>query len=252
MEVGGSKNTVLRRTVGSSPRVSALLCLLTASLFATFITVFPTSTSAATVDPTTFDHLVTGFPLTGEHELINCESCHIGGVFEVLPKECVACHDGVLAIGVSVTHIPTTASCDTCHTTAGFAASAIMDHSTIGTSGCATCHNGVNASGQSASHIPTTVIFQQRLYVGLAITLSPGCLLLVWIMLRWRVPVSPVITELSQQAKMPLILILLIYARPVIVMMSGSRLLRWTIPRSMEVALPVITVRFPLVKMRPI
>jgi hypothetical protein len=53
-----------------------------------------TDANAATVVPdvNTFDHLVTGFPLSGEHSLIDCEACHIGGVFEVLPTQCEACH----------------------------------------------------------------------------------------------------------------------------------------------------------------
>ena len=46
-----------------------------------------------------FDHLTTGFALTGEHRQLDCGECHIGGVFETLPRECDACHDNVIAVG---------------------------------------------------------------------------------------------------------------------------------------------------------
>ena len=45
-------------------------------------------------EPATFDHAQTDFPLTGAHANIetNCISCHIGGVFDDLPADCVDCH----------------------------------------------------------------------------------------------------------------------------------------------------------------
>ena len=57
------------------------------------------------LDLTTFDHLATGFPLDGNHYTADCESCHIGGVFEGLPKKCESCHDGSFAIGKDSGHI---------------------------------------------------------------------------------------------------------------------------------------------------
>lgn len=42
------------------------------------------SDSDTTIAPV-FDHLVTGFPLDGDHDLLECAACHIGAVFEVLP-----------------------------------------------------------------------------------------------------------------------------------------------------------------------
>ncbi|MGD8558867.1 MAG: hypothetical protein PVH04_04350 [Gammaproteobacteria bacterium] len=102
-----------------------------------------------------FDHLTTGFALTGEHSLLECGECHIGGVFEALPRECDVCHDNVIAAGMPANHIETTQPCDTCHTTQGFLATAVMDHSLI--SGvCASCHDGASATGQPPSHITTT------------------------------------------------------------------------------------------------
>ncbi|WP_455221400.1 hypothetical protein, partial [Kaarinaea lacus] len=71
-------------------------------------------------DANAFDHLTTGFPLTGAHGLIDCEACHVGGVFDELPQQCDRCHDGVFAVGVNPSHIPITDSCEVCHTTFGF------------------------------------------------------------------------------------------------------------------------------------
>ncbi|WP_455202000.1 hypothetical protein, partial [Kaarinaea lacus] len=76
-----------------------------------------------TVNVESFDHLTTGFPLTGAHSLIDCESCHIGGLFDELPTRCDKCHDGVFSIGVSSNHIPVTENCEVCHSTFGFEAS---------------------------------------------------------------------------------------------------------------------------------
>lgn len=135
---------------GCGFRTGAREWLLSLTLVFLCSSFFPAAVAnAATVVPdvNTFDHLATGFPLSGEHAIIDCEACHLGGVFEVLPTQCAACHDGVLAVGPSLTHIPTTASCDLCHTPVGFVESAVMDHSTIGTTTCATCHNGVIAIG---------------------------------------------------------------------------------------------------------
>ena len=102
-----------------------------------------------------FDHLTTGYALTGEHGQLECGECHIGGVFEALPRECEACHDNVIASGMTSTHVETTAPCDTCHTTAGFVSAAVMDHSII-TGSCSSCHDGVASTGKSANHVATT------------------------------------------------------------------------------------------------
>jgi hypothetical protein len=117
---------------------------------------------AATVeDPTTFDHMATGFPLEGEHIKITCESCHIGGIFEALPTRCEACHDGIFARGQPPGHIPTSgAPCDTCHLESGFlvATAASFDHTTLQPGqACVSCHfPGGPASSKSPDHLNTT------------------------------------------------------------------------------------------------
>lgn len=135
-------------------------CLLLLSVF------IVQSASAATLagtdvpDISTFDHIETGFPLDGHHSNVDCESCHIGGVFDELPSQCAACHDNVFATGQSPDHIPTVEPCDFCHTTLGFESSALLtssiDHTAVGSTPCVVCHNGTNATGKSADHLSTS------------------------------------------------------------------------------------------------
>ncbi len=42
--------------------------------------------------PATFDHNLSGFPLTGAHVSLNCTQCHTGGVYSRLSTACAACH----------------------------------------------------------------------------------------------------------------------------------------------------------------
>ena len=102
-----------------------------------------------------FDHFSTGFQLTGQHQFVKCETCHFDAEFQSVPTDCRGCHDGIIAVGKSVTHVQTTEECETCHNTEGFLVSAIMDHTGI-VDGCVNCHNGVIATGQTVNHLPTT------------------------------------------------------------------------------------------------
>jgi predicted CXXCH cytochrome family protein len=110
------------------------------------------------VDSNTFNHMTTGFPLTGSHNRLECEDCHVGGVYEPLPTLCSACHDNVLAQGMPADHISTALSCDACHTTQGFLLTAKqdVDHSLFGVQRCIICHNNANAEGKSATHIASS------------------------------------------------------------------------------------------------
>lgn len=105
-----------------------------------------------------FDHMTTGFPLDGAHSTVDCEACHVGGVFEELSTQCIACHDGVFSIGLSPSHIPVFDSCEVCHSTLSFTESsaALMDHSVINGQSCVTCHDGVTATGKTPNHIPSS------------------------------------------------------------------------------------------------
>ncbi len=69
-------------------------------------------------EPSTFDHALTAFPLTGAHVIVDCASCHSAG-YTGTPTECAACHTvefeqtqnpNHLALGLST-------DCASCHTT---------------------------------------------------------------------------------------------------------------------------------------
>ena len=77
------------------------------------------------VEASAFDHSVTGFILEGQHSLLDCEGCHVGGLFDELPRQCDQCHDNVIAVGTPSTHIPVVGACDVCHSTLGFESSAM-------------------------------------------------------------------------------------------------------------------------------
>ncbi|WP_455210727.1 hypothetical protein, partial [Kaarinaea lacus] len=96
-----------------------------------------------------FDHFSTGFPLHGQHVKVDCESCHIKGVFKGTPKICAGCHNGRSASGKPSKHIVTTEACDDCHTTFGWEKVA-MDHSSV-IADCRSCH-----APYPRGHIATT------------------------------------------------------------------------------------------------
>ncbi len=106
-----------------------------------------------------FDHVKTGFPLTGIHTSQRCESCHINGVFKGTPKDCASCHTSGLRISPAntikpVNHIPTQLSCETCHNTQSFGG-AKFNHAGVAAGSCASCHNGSTATGKPSGHITT-------------------------------------------------------------------------------------------------
>ena len=108
--------------------------------------------------PGSFQHLSTGFPLTGAHQVARCESCHARGVFKGTPRQCASCHTSVsrvAAVIMPTNHVPVTQPCESCHTTASFAG-ARFSHAGIQPGTCASCHNGRQAPGKPAGHISTT------------------------------------------------------------------------------------------------
>ena len=109
-------------------------------------------------------------PKTHVSTTAQCDTCHSStttwatGTLDhatVLPPvtgRCSTCHNSVSALGKPVTHVPTGAQCDSCHTNFTAFKPAVMNH--VGAAGqCATCHSGsylaVNALAKSAIHIPT-------------------------------------------------------------------------------------------------
>ncbi len=66
-------------------------------------------------DQVTFDHAQTAFPLTGQHQNVDCTQCHVNNTFKGTPTECVACHaDPDFHAGAFGT------DCASCHTTSGW------------------------------------------------------------------------------------------------------------------------------------
>ncbi len=69
--------------------------------------------------PATFNHNLTGFPLTGAHVKVPCNNCHIGGVFAGTPTDCYSCHKKDYQSTTNPNHVaagfPTT--CQLCHNT---------------------------------------------------------------------------------------------------------------------------------------
>ena len=107
-----------------------------------------------------FNHMSTGFMLTGSHMTTRCESCHTQGNFKGTPRECSSCHrTGDRASGKSVSHIPTQAVCDTCHRTTTWSPSTFK-HTAQMAGQCTTCHSGTfvnsGALAKPLTHINTT------------------------------------------------------------------------------------------------
>ncbi|MGJ5201419.1 hypothetical protein ACQR1E_31755, partial [Bradyrhizobium sp. HKCCYLRH1030] len=101
-----------------------------------------------------FDHVSTGFPLTGSHVGVECSSCHVGGRFKGTQTQCASCHNGAQTAGMSVNHPMSTRRCESCHQTSTWKDVRAIDH-TQAKASCTTCHNGVMARGKSKDHITT-------------------------------------------------------------------------------------------------
>src|SRR5690242_2203942 len=80
---------------------------------------------------TQFDHLTTGFELTGQHRDLPCEQCHANGLFKGTPRDCSSCHgigSTVRATAKSANHILSTEQCDSCHATVAWIPAVNFDH----------------------------------------------------------------------------------------------------------------------------
>src|SRR5882672_6238886 len=89
-------------------------------------------TTAATPTSRAFDHLTTGYELTGAHRNVSCESCHVNATFKGTPRECATCHtqgSQVSAAAKPSNHVLSTERCADCHTTAAFLPATRFDHS---------------------------------------------------------------------------------------------------------------------------
>jgi hypothetical protein len=111
--------------------------------------------------PATFDHNLSGFPLTGAHTSLNCTQCHTGGGYSGLSTACAACHaEPSVHVGMFGT------DCAQCHTTSNWNATfnhpggcdgncanhqhaACTDCHTVNysTATCSKCHDSNNPGG---------------------------------------------------------------------------------------------------------
>jgi hypothetical protein len=90
--------------------------------------------------PATFDHNLSGFPLTGRHAELACEQCHADGQFVDLSTSCINCHaEPTFHAGLFGTE------CATCHSTSAWSPAEFngphpfpLNHG--GGATCATCH----------------------------------------------------------------------------------------------------------------
>lgn len=114
--------------------------------------------------PTTqnFDHLKTGFALTGSHIQVRCENCHQAGIFKGTPRDCASCHvSGMRFARGNVVKpqqhlpVPSQMTCETCHNTQSYVG-ARFTHAGVAPGSCATCHAAGMATSKPSSHIQTS------------------------------------------------------------------------------------------------
>ena len=119
----------------------------------------PIAGHAAAASAVPFDHFTTGFELDGMHRNVECEACHVHGVFEGTPRACAGCHDGSNRIANSAKsprHMMTTNFCEACHTPfTSWTTVALVDHEQVQGS-CQSCHNGTYANPKPRTHPPTS------------------------------------------------------------------------------------------------
>ncbi|MCA9305683.1 MAG: hypothetical protein KDA16_04080 [Phycisphaerales bacterium] len=103
-----------------------------------------------------FNHPAT-FPLTQGHSGLDCEDCHIGGVYTGLSTDCVSCHLGDYQSTNDPNHaasgFPT--DCEQCHNTSGWEGANFVHTASFPLSGghggldCEDCHTGGVYTGLS-------------------------------------------------------------------------------------------------------
>lgn len=106
-----------------------------------------------------FDHLKTGYPLSGMHSTLRCESCHSNGIFKGTPRDCQTCHSlgtrfSRANVVMPANHIPVKQGCDSCHNTQTFTG-ARFTHTAVLPGTCQLCHDGMRVQGKTAGHVPT-------------------------------------------------------------------------------------------------
>jgi len=125
------------------------------------IFIAPVASAQAVRHSSNFNHMQTGFPLTGGHTNVECETCHVGGVFRGTPTDCAGCHSSgrrIVAPAKTANHLVTNAPCERCHTNSVTFLGAKFDHMGVQPKACTTCHNGGIGSGKPSGHVATTAV----------------------------------------------------------------------------------------------
>lgn len=125
------------------------------AMFAVLLAVTTLQAGAAQQIGRDFNHMTTGFPLSGGHAAAACESCHTGGVFKGTPRACDGCHAvgrRVVATPKNDRHIVTDAPCESCHFNTATWLGVRYNHGSAIAGQCTNCHNGRQAQGKAASH----------------------------------------------------------------------------------------------------
>lgn len=135
-----------------------LLTILFAVSFQTQAATATTNNKTSNNKAVKFDHTQTGFILKDVHLTLQCEQCHVDGIFKNTPTYCSGCHAPGTRVGAMpqpLNHVQTSAACDTCHTsTASFQVKS-FNHMGV-TGNCTSCHNGqsLGVVSMSSTHIP--------------------------------------------------------------------------------------------------
>ncbi len=125
------------------------------AMFAVLLAVTTLQAGAAQQIGRDFNHMTTGFPLSGGHAAAACESCHTGGVFKGTPRTCDGCHAvgrRIVATPKNDRHIVTDAPCESCHFNTATWLGVRYNHGAALPGQCQTCHNGRQATGRPAGH----------------------------------------------------------------------------------------------------
>lgn len=146
------KQIVLDKKYPIPKLLLSVFMLLSLSVFSMFAVAADQDAAQAGRD---FNHMTTGFPLTGLHMTTECGACHVGGVFKGTPRNCAGCHSQgarVVATSKSAKHLPTTEPCEVCHSNTVTFYGAKYNHGKAVAGQCTSCHNGLIATGRTASH----------------------------------------------------------------------------------------------------
>ncbi len=106
--------------------------------------------------PASFDHNLSGFPLTGAHATVDCAQCHANGQYTGASSACYDCHEAHYTGTTNPNHVAGNYdhNCSSCHSTDGWAP-ASFDHSQSAfpltgahvAVSCAECHVGGQYTG---------------------------------------------------------------------------------------------------------